>query len=58
MKMYEFDYYFTEVGSQDSIYTNSPALVQTMTWRRPGDKLLSESMMIILMTHTFVTRPQ
>ena len=25
---------------------NIPALVQIMAWRRPGDKLLSESMMV------------
>ena len=37
---------------------NNPALVQIMAWRRPGDKPLSESMMIILLTHICVTRPQ
>ena len=35
-----------------------PALVQTMAWRRPGDKPLSESMMVSLMTHVCVTRPR
>ena len=35
-----------------------PALVQIMAWRRPGDKPLSESMMVSLLTHTCVTRPQ
>ena len=35
-----------------------PALVQIMAWRRPGDKPLSEPMMIILLTHICVTRPQ
>ena len=34
------------------------SLVQVMTWRRPGDKLLSEPMMFSLLTHTCVTRPQ
>ena len=34
------------------------ALVQIMAWRRPGDKPLSEPMMIILLTHICVTRPQ
>ena len=29
-----------------------------MAWRRPGDKPLSEPMMIILLTHICVTRPQ
>ena len=36
----------------------SPALVQIMAWRRPGDKPLSEPMMVNLMTHICVTRPQ
>ena len=35
-----------------------PALVQTMAWRRPGDKPLFEPMMISLLTHICVTRPQ
>ena len=30
---------------------NSPALVQIMAWRRPGDKPLSEAMMVSLLTH-------
>ena len=37
---------------------NIPALVQIMAWRRPGDKALSEPMMVSLLTHTCVTRPQ
>ena len=37
---------------------NIPALVQTMAWRRPGDKPLSEPMMISLLTHICVTRAQ
>ena len=36
----------------------TPALVQIMTWRRPGDKSLSEPMMFSLLTHICVTRPQ
>ena len=40
-----------------SIY-NIPALVQIMAWRRPGDKPLSEPMMVNLPTHICVTRPQ
>ena len=35
-----------------------PALVQIMAWRRPGDKPLSELMMIRLPTHICVTRSQ
>ena len=37
---------------------NIPALVQIMAWRRPGDKPLSEPMMVSLPTHKCVTRPQ
>ena len=37
---------------------NIPALVQIMAWRRLGDKPLSEPMMISLLTHICVTRPQ
>ena len=37
---------------------NIPALVQIMAWRRSGDKLLSEPMMVSLPMHICVTRPQ
>ena len=37
---------------------NILALVQIMAWRQPGDKPLSEPMMIRLPTHICVTRPQ
>ena len=37
---------------------NIPALVQIMVWRRPGDKPLSEPMMVRLATNICVTRPQ
>ena len=37
---------------------NIPALVQIMAWRRPGDKPLSEPMMVFVPTHICVTRPQ
>ena len=37
---------------------NMPALAQITVWRRPGDKPLSESMMVSLTTHICVTRPQ
>ena len=37
---------------------NIPALVQIMTWRRPGNKPLSGPMMVRLPTHICVTRPQ
>ena len=37
---------------------NIPALFQIMAWRRPGDKPLSEPMLVCLQTHICVTRPQ
>ena len=37
---------------------NIPALVQIMAWRRPGDKPLSEPMMVSLPTHICITWPQ
>ena len=40
------------------IINNIPALVQIVAWRRPGDKPLSEPMMVDLLTHICVTRPQ
>ena len=43
--------------SNDPI-NNMPALVQIMAWRRPGDKPLSEPMLVCLLTHICVTRPQ
>ena len=35
-----------------------PSLVQIMAWRRSGDKPLSEPMVVSLLTHICVTRPQ
>ena len=37
---------------------NIPTLVQIMAWRRPGDKPLSEPMLVSSLTHICVTRPQ
>ena len=37
---------------------NIPALVQIMAWRHPGDKPISEPMMVSLPTHICITRPQ
>ena len=42
----------------DGPINNIPALVQIMAWRRLGDKPLSEPMMVLLLTHICVTRPQ
>ena len=40
------------------LINNSQALVLIMAWRRPGDKPLSEPMMVRSLTHICVTRPQ
>ena len=45
---------FVPKGSINKI----PALVQIMAWHRPGDKPLSEPMMVSLLTHICVTRLQ
>ena len=37
---------------------NIPALVLLMAWRCPGDKPLSEAMVVSLLTHICVNRPQ
>ena len=37
---------------------NISAMVQIMAWPRPGDKPLSEQIMVRLLTHICVTRPQ
>ena len=38
--------------------SNNPVFIQIMAWRRPGDKPLSEPMMVSSLTHICVTRPQ
>ena len=40
------------------LINNIPALVLIMAWRRPGDKTLSEPMLVRSLTHICVTRPQ
>ena len=42
-----------------NFYRNNtfPALIQIMAWRRPGDKPLSEPMIVSWQTHVCVTRP-
>ena len=51
MKMFEFQLV------PKSPINNIPALVWIMAWRRPGDKPLTEPMMVSLPTHICVTRP-
>ena len=40
------------------LINNIPALVLIMAWRRPGDKPLSEPMLVRPVTHICITRPQ
>ena len=57
LEMYEFRLGFHKFVPKVRI-SNIPAFVQIMAWRLPGDKPLSEPMMISLLTHICVTRPQ
>ena len=40
------------------LVNNIPALVQIMAWHQPGDKPLSETMMVRLLTYICITQPQ
>ena len=42
----------------DGPINNIPASVQMMAWRRLGAMPLSEPMMVLLLMHICVTRPQ
>ena len=58
MKMFEFwlciHWVFFPKGSINII----PALVQIMAWRRSDDKPLTEPMVVSLLMHIWVTRPE
>ena len=54
LKMYKFSPKFVPKGPINNI----PALVPIMAWCQPGDKPLSEPMMVSLLRHICVTRPQ
>ena len=59
LKMYKFQLRFHwSLFPRVKFTIFHPALVQIMAWHRPGDKPLSEPMMIILLTHICVTQPQ
>ena len=58
MKMYQFSLRISLKFVPKFQINNIPALVQIMAWRRPGDKPLSEPMIVVLLTHICVTRPQ
>ena len=55
MKMHEFRLKF---DWNLFLIDNIPSLVQIKAWRRPGDKPLSEPMLVSLLTHICVLRPQ
>ena len=55
MKMYKFRLRFH--WSFFFQINNIPAMVQIMAWHWPEDKLLSEPMMVSLLTHICITRP-
>ena len=58
MKMFEYRLRFHRSFVYQCPIDNIPALVKIMAWYRSGDKPLSESIMIRLLTHICVTRPQ
>ena len=49
--------FITEWFTPASPINNIPSLVEIMAWRRPGDKPLSEPMMVSSLTHICITRP-
>ena len=55
--MYQFRLRF-HCYSFEGLQLTITALVQIMAWGRPGDKPLSEPMMVIWLAHIWVTRPQ
>ena len=58
IKLHEFRLEFHLILSLRVQFGNIPALVQIMAWRWPGDKPLSEPMMVWLPMHICVTQPQ
>ena len=57
IKMYQFRLRF-HCYSFEGLQLTITALVKIMAWGRPGDKPLSEPMMVIWLAHIWVTRPQ
>ena len=59
IKMFDFRLIFRRsLFPKGPINDNIPALVHIMTWRRSDDKPLYEPMVVSLITHICVTRPQ
>ena len=58
MKIYDFFITILMKYIRNGPINNIPALVQMMAWRRPGDKPLSEPVMVSWLTHICVTQSQ
>ena len=58
MKVYKFRLRVHSKFVSKGPIDNIPALVEIMAWRWPGDKPLSETMMVSLLRHICVTQPQ
>ena len=59
MKMFEFRLQFQWLKFVPKVPINNiPELVQIIAWRQPGDKPLSEQMLVGSLTHIFAIRPQ
>ena len=58
MKIYQFRLISHRTFFPKGPINNIPALVQIMAWRRPGDKPLSEPMLVRLSTNICVSQPQ
>ena len=58
MKMYEFLIKISLKFVPRCPINNIPSLGEIMAWRRPGDKPLSDPLMVSVLTHICVTRPQ
>ena len=56
-KMYEYMKISLKFVPKGTI-NNIPALVQIMAWHRPGETSLRELIMVSLLMHIWVTRPQ
>ena len=56
-KWMNFDKNSIEVCSR-GLTDNIPVLVQIMAWRRPGDRPLPKPIMVSLLAHIWVVRPQ
>ena len=58
MKMFEFPFNFHRSLFLRVLLTIFSALVKIMAWCRPGNRPLSETMLVSLLTHICITQPQ